>query len=67
MTAPDIVAAARALRPRIAAAREEMEESRRLPPDLVSAMDEAGLFRAYVPRSLGGPEIDPVTAFGAVE
>ena len=67
MTDLDIVAAARALRPRIVAAREEIEESRRLPAELVSAMDEAGLFRAYVPRSLGGPEIDPVTAFGAVE
>ena len=64
---PDIVAAAQALRPQIAAARDEIEESRRLPPALIAAMDQAGLFRIYVPRSLGGPETDPLTAFRAVE
>ena len=63
----DIVAAAKALRPQIVAARDEMDRDRRLPPPLVSAMDDAGLFRAYVPRSLGGPETDPLTAFRAVE
>lgn len=70
MTTPsqhDIVAAAQALRPQITAARDEIEESRRLPPDLIAAMDRAGLFRIYVPRSLGGPETDPLTAFRAVE
>ena len=70
MTTPskhDMVAAARALRPQIVAARDEIEETQRLPPDLVSAMDDAGLFRIYVPKSLGGPETDPLTALRAVE
>ena len=70
MTTPskhDMVAAARALRPQIVAARDEIEETQRLPPDLVSAMDDAGLFRIYVPKSLGGPESDPLTALRAVE
>ena len=63
----DIVAAAKSLRPQIVAARDEIEESRRLPPAIIEQMDRAGLFRMYVPKSLGGPEIDPLTAFRAVE
>ena len=66
-TGLDMVAAAKALRPQIIAAREEMDQHRRLPPSLVAAMDEAGLFRTYMPGSLGGPEADPVTAFHIVE
>ena len=63
----DIVAAAKSLRPQIVAARDEIEESRRLPPAIIEQMDRAGLFRMYAPKSLGGPEIDPLTAFRAVE
>ncbi len=63
----DIVAAAKALRPQIVASRDEMDRHHRLPPSLASAMDEAGLFRPFVPRSLGGAELDPLTAFRAVE
>ncbi len=63
----NLVAAAKALRPQIVAARDEIEESRRLPAGLVRAMDAAGLFRTYMPRALGGPELDPVSAFRVVE
>ena len=62
-----MVAAARALRPQILAARNEMDQRRRLPSSLVEAMDDAGLFRTYMPSSLGGPELDPVSAFRIVE
>ena len=62
-----MVAAAKALRPQIIESRDEMDRCHRLQPSLVSAMDEAGLFRTYVPRSLGGPEADPLTAFRVVE
>ncbi|PKB72208.1 MAG: hypothetical protein BZY87_01550 [SAR202 cluster bacterium Io17-Chloro-G6] len=30
-------------------------------------MAQAGLFQLYVPRVIGGPETDPITAFRAVE
>ena len=62
-----MVAAAQALRPQIATARDEIENSGQLPPALVSAMDDAGLFRSYMPRSLGGHELDPISAFRVVE
>ena len=63
----DMVAAATALRPQIVAARDCIERSQHLPPDLVSAMNDAGLFRIFVSPSRGGPGTDPVTAFRAVE
>lgn len=46
----------RDLQPEIAAAADEIERTRRLPPRLVEALIEAGLFRLAVPRSLGGGE-----------
>ena len=63
----DMVAAAKALRPQIIAARDELDRHRRLPSSLVAAMDDAGLLRTYMPSSLGGPEADPITAFRIVE
>ncbi len=66
-TGYDMVAAAKALRPQIVAARDEMDRSYSLPASLVSAMDEAGLFRTYMPKSLGGYELDPISAFKVIE
>ena len=67
-TAPyDPVAAAMAIAPQIRAARDEGEELRRLPASLVKALDQADFFRLHLPRSLGGRETDPITAFLAIE
>ncbi len=63
----DPVAAAKALAPQIRAARDEIESQRKLPGSLTNAMAEAGLFQIYVSKLIGGPEIDPLTAFRAVE
>lgn len=63
----DVVTAAMDLAPHILAIRDELETSRRLPPDLVKAMNEAGLFQLYLPRAVGGPEIPPLTAMRAIE
>ena len=63
----DPVAAAIALAPQIKAAKDEIQAQSTLPNSLVKAMAEANLFQLFVPRSIGGPETDPITAFLAVE
>src|SRR5574341_366476 len=63
----DVVAAAMNLAPHIRAVREELEATRRVPVALVQALNDAGLFRPYLPRVLGGPELPPVTVFRAIE
>ena len=65
--ADDPVAAAMGLASQIRAARDDMQSRCRLPDSLAEAMARAGLFQLYVPRALGGPETDPITAFRAVE
>jgi alkylation response protein AidB-like acyl-CoA dehydrogenase len=67
-TAPSqFIDAARALAPQIQASAEENERGRRQSLPLVEAMARAGLFRLWVPRSLGGEETDPMTLVRVVE
>jgi alkylation response protein AidB-like acyl-CoA dehydrogenase len=65
--ASPIVEAAEGLLPQIRASAEEIERSRRLPVPLVEAMAQAGLFRLWIPRALGGEEADPMTLVRVVE
>lgn len=67
LTGTTILEAARALAPQIRAADDEIEEGRRLPLPLVQAMKQAGIFRMPMPRSWGGPEVDPLTQIRIVE
>jgi alkylation response protein AidB-like acyl-CoA dehydrogenase len=53
-----ILDAVRELKPHITARAGEIEQARRMPPDLVAQLRAAGLFRALVPRSYGGHSID---------
>jgi alkylation response protein AidB-like acyl-CoA dehydrogenase len=55
------------LLPGIRARRAEIEDSRRLPRDLVGELIEAGLFRLGVPRALGGEELDPLDQIRLIE
>jgi indole-3-acetate monooxygenase len=59
--------AAAGLAPQIRSYGEEIERSRRLPLPLVEAIAQAGLFRLWIPRSLGGEETDPMTLVRVVE
>jgi alkylation response protein AidB-like acyl-CoA dehydrogenase len=59
--------AAKALAPQIEAAADEIERSRQLPDTLVDALAQAGLFRLWTPRALGGEEVDPMTLVRVVE
>jgi alkylation response protein AidB-like acyl-CoA dehydrogenase len=67
VTPAALIEAARALAPRVREARDEIEQGRRLPVSLVEAMREAGLFRVWLPRSLGGYELDPLTLIQIAE
>ena len=57
----------RKLRPLILDAAPRIETERRLPQDLVDALTAAQVFQLYQPRSIGGPEADPLTAFAVCE
>jgi alkylation response protein AidB-like acyl-CoA dehydrogenase len=61
------VEAARALAPLIREHTQAIEAERRLPEPVVHALIEAGLFKLFVPKSLGGAEADPVTFTRVVE
>src|SRR6202022_4787230 len=63
----DVVTAAMRLAPLILAAREEGEQIRRVPPRVAKALAAAGLLQMFLPRSMGGPELDPLTVFSAIE
>lgn len=63
----DVIAAARRLAPQIVAARQEAERIRQTPPILAKALADAGLYQMFLPRSVGGMEIDPLVAFEAIE
>jgi alkylation response protein AidB-like acyl-CoA dehydrogenase len=62
-----VLEAVRALEPQIRAASSAIEDERRLPPALARSLMEAGVFRMGVPRTYGGPELDPMAQVRVVE
>jgi indole-3-acetate monooxygenase len=62
-----LLAAVCTLAPLIRVSAEEAEQQRRLPPPVVTALADAGLFRLYTPHALGGWEVDPPTFYRVVE
>ncbi|WP_128089640.1 hypothetical protein [Bradyrhizobium viridifuturi] len=46
----DVIARAESIRDAVAAAADEIETTRRLPPDLLDRLHEARLFRLLLPR-----------------
>src|SRR5262245_23364460 len=63
----ELLTNARALGPLLQENSERAEKERRLPKAVFAALADAGLQRMFTPRSLGGLELDPVTAAHAVE
>lgn len=59
--------AARALAPEIRERAREGEQLRTMPPDLAAQVEAAGLFALWLPRSLGGLELDPATIVRIIE
>ena len=66
-TMPDIVAAAIRLAPAVRAASDDAEQMRQTPSALAAEITDAGIYQMYLPRSMGGPETPPLTAFRVVE
>jgi len=63
----NVIARAEAVQSAVAAASDEIELDRRLPPALLNTLHEAQLFRLLLPRSSNGLETDPVTFFHVIE
>lgn len=63
----DLVRRARAIGPLVAEHAADGERERRLPEATWEALRDAGFLRLYVPESLGGLEIDPLTCAGVTE
>jgi alkylation response protein AidB-like acyl-CoA dehydrogenase len=64
---PDMLAAAVRLAPAVRAARDDAEQLRQTPPALAAEITKAGIYQMYLPRSMGGPETPPLTAFRVIE
>jgi alkylation response protein AidB-like acyl-CoA dehydrogenase len=62
-----LLARAEEVGPTIGEELERGEEARRLTRRAFEALGDAGLLRMYVPRSLGGLEVDPVTCAQIIE
>src|SRR6266496_302353 len=60
-TAIDLVERARALVPLIIREADEIERTRRLTEPVVTALIENGMYRALLPKSIGGAEVPLIT------
>ena len=57
----DLLAAARGFCPELRERAAEIESGRQLPADIAQRFAQAGFYRACVPESYGGREVDPLT------
>ncbi len=62
-----VVEAAQRLVPEVEAAAGWIEANRRLPDALAGQLTAAGLNHLFLPASVGGPEVDPLSAMTAIE
>ena len=66
MEVKETMARLRDLRPRIRERREEIEQARQLPRDLVDELRRTQVFDLAVPRALGGREAGPLELMRAI-
>ncbi|MCP3058398.1 acyl-CoA dehydrogenase family protein [Myxococcus sp. K38C18041901] len=62
-----LLATARELAPRLSERSAEIESARRLPTDLVTELNRAGVFRMMIPEAYGGLELHPALSFQVIE
>lgn len=67
MSTADIYANARALSSFLREKSAEIDEARRLPPEVVARLREAGMFRLMMPKEWGGPELSPIEQVEVIE
>jgi alkylation response protein AidB-like acyl-CoA dehydrogenase len=67
VTSNDPLARARAIAPIVEANAQQAQDERTLPPETVKAMKEAGIFRIFQPREVGGDECDFETQVAVAE
>ena len=67
MTSAEITGRLEALGPTIRARRGEIEDARRLPPDLADALRHTQVFAMSVPRTIGGLQALPADILRAIE
>jgi indole-3-acetate monooxygenase len=63
----DYLSAIEAISPLVAHERANFDQARRLPDSVFDALADAGLFRLWLPATLGGPELSPVEFMIVVE
>jgi alkylation response protein AidB-like acyl-CoA dehydrogenase len=61
-----LLAYVRLLAPLVEAERPGLDAARELSPSLLEALHTAGLFRLWLPRRLGGAELDPVSGLRVI-
>jgi indole-3-acetate monooxygenase len=64
---PKLLAAVHRLKPLVDALRDRFDTDRQLPVELVDALKDARIFSMWVPRALGGQELDPPSFLTVVE
>jgi len=65
--ADTLLESARRLKPLVDSLRDRFDRHRQLPRALVDAVGDAGLFGMWLPRSLGGAELDPLAFLTVIE
>ena len=64
---PRLVDIARGFEDKIRAVEDRLETERRIPQELADALYDAGIFRALMPREIGGLECHPIEWLEAIE
>lgn len=63
----DYLEAIARLVPLVVKHRDSFDRERRLPDEVFNELADAGLFRLWLPRALGGPQLSPVDFMSVVE
>jgi alkylation response protein AidB-like acyl-CoA dehydrogenase len=66
-TGADCLARARSLIPLLRSAADRIDHNNELPPDVLDAMFDAGMFKLLLPREIGGYELKPIDFIQCVE